>query len=581
MQATYSPEDNKLRLYSSTRLDAGTYARVKAAGFKWAPRQELFVAPMWTPGRADLLLELCGEIGDEDTTLTERAEDRAARFDDYGEKRLADAARARDAVAAIADGIPFGQPILVGHHSERRARRDAERIKSGMNKTVRLWETSKYWVARAAGAVAHAKYKELPAVRARRIKGLESDARKFAKQKTEAEKRLAFWSRNSLTREIATAYANVAESCGDTITAPDGKRFSAWSALQPDRGNMDVAEVARQRRVALPAVIEHWQRWLDHTNNRLLYERTMLGEAGGLETDKKGPEVGGAVRCWQAPGHTRGGWAYVCKVNRVSVSVRMSYSGDRGRTFPSIVPLDKVKGVMTRAEVEQARADGRLTESGCGCGFYLAEIGTPPAEAPRAPSAPTDFDAIKQTLKAGGVQVVTANQLFPTPRDVARQMVARLPGKRASGLRILEPSAGTGELVKAIWDDATGADCVRVVAVEINDQLVQRLEALRNLQMYANSDNFDIHRADFLQCNGDLGKFDAVLMNPPFENGSDIRHVLHARQFLKPGGRLVAICANGPRQQRELQPIADSWEELPAGTFAGTDVRTVLLTVSA
>jgi hypothetical protein len=30
--ATYSAEDNKLRLYSATRLDSETYARVKAAG---------------------------------------------------------------------------------------------------------------------------------------------------------------------------------------------------------------------------------------------------------------------------------------------------------------------------------------------------------------------------------------------------------------------------------------------------------------------------------------------------------------------------------------------------------------------
>jgi len=66
LTATYSPEDNKLRLYSSSRLDSATYERVKATGFKWAPRQELFVAPMWTPVREDLLMELCGEIGDEE-----------------------------------------------------------------------------------------------------------------------------------------------------------------------------------------------------------------------------------------------------------------------------------------------------------------------------------------------------------------------------------------------------------------------------------------------------------------------------------------------------------------------------------
>src|ERR1035437_1758127 len=62
LQATYSPEDNKLRLYASSRLDAETYARIKAVGFIWAPKQDLFVAPMWTPARADLLIELCGEI---------------------------------------------------------------------------------------------------------------------------------------------------------------------------------------------------------------------------------------------------------------------------------------------------------------------------------------------------------------------------------------------------------------------------------------------------------------------------------------------------------------------------------------
>ena len=74
INATYSPEDNKLRLYASSRLDTATYERVKAAGFKWAPKQDLFVAPMWTPSREDLCIELADEIGDEDTTLVERAE---------------------------------------------------------------------------------------------------------------------------------------------------------------------------------------------------------------------------------------------------------------------------------------------------------------------------------------------------------------------------------------------------------------------------------------------------------------------------------------------------------------------------
>ena len=179
MTATYSPEDNKLRLSSLTRLDKETYNRVKAAGFKWAPRQEIFVAPMWAPDREDLLIELCGEIGDEDTSLMERQEQRAERFEEYSDNRKADAEAAHKAVHAIADGIPLGQPILVGHHSEKHARKDAERIENGMRKAVKMWETSTYWTQRAASAIRHAKYKELPAVRARRIKGLEADIRVY------------------------------------------------------------------------------------------------------------------------------------------------------------------------------------------------------------------------------------------------------------------------------------------------------------------------------------------------------------------------------------------------------------------
>ncbi len=49
-RATYSPDDNKLRLYASLRLDEETYSLINKAGFRWAPKQELFVAPARTPG---------------------------------------------------------------------------------------------------------------------------------------------------------------------------------------------------------------------------------------------------------------------------------------------------------------------------------------------------------------------------------------------------------------------------------------------------------------------------------------------------------------------------------------------------
>jgi 16S rRNA G1207 methylase RsmC len=92
-------------------------------------------------------------------------------------------------------------------------------------------------------------------------------------------------------------------------------------------------------------------------------------------------------------------------------------------------------------------------------------------------------------------------------------------------------------------------------------------------------------QGDFLEQNGNLGTFDRILMNPPFEHGADIKHIQHAIHALNPGGRLVAICANGPRQQATLKAMAETsggwYEELPAGTFAdqGSNVNTALLVI--
>ncbi len=585
MHATYSPEDNKLRLYSSARLDPTTYATVKEAGFSWAPKQELFVAPMWTPGREDLLMSLCDEIGDEDTSLVERSEQRAERFDDYSDNRSMDAERAHASVSAIAENIPFGQPILIGHHSERHARKDAQRIENGMRKAVKMWEQAEYWKARAAGALAHAKYKERPDVRARRIKTIEAAKRKQERSMADATSWLAAWSKPGLNLDEAKAIAGY---CWLHLPRKDGDRpdFSAnqtaYGALNNDYPNLyaprTLDEVVSIALNSYPRTIAHCQRWIAHYENRLAYERAMLAETGGTVSDKTGPEVGGAVQCLWAP---RGGWAYIQKVNKVTVTVLHQWN-DGGRTFRHNEPLDKLRAIMTKAQVEEKRAAGLLVEVSDNRGFILLDA-PPPAPKPEPKEETPAIDratiqAMKDTLKAG-VTVSVVPQLFPTPVNVAVRMVELagiLPGHR-----ILEPSAGTGVLLGAMGGKMFAEPCAvpyverdQLHAVEINQRLADRLETEFPLTK--------VHRADFLQCNGDLGTFDRILMNPPFINGSDIQHIQHAAKMLKPGGVLVAICANGSRQNDKLRPMADSWEELPDDTFKeqGTGVRTVLLTIS-
>ena len=291
--ATYSPDDNKLRLYASGRLDPELYQRVKSAGFQWAPKQDLFYAT-WNPNAEDILIELAGEIEDEDKSLTDRAEERAERFDDYKEKRADEADRARSAVSAIADNIPFGQPILVGHHSERHARKDAERIENGMRKTVQLWKTSQYWAGRAQAALRHAKYKELPQVRARRIKTIEADLRKQEREQAEAEKWLKVWTKEGLTLEAAQTIANY---CHFTVErVPDSTTYwTAYDVLRPDEDrykacpSYTVAQVQEKAREAYPKHIARCQRWIDHYNHRLTYEKAMLEEQGASALIAKQP----------------------------------------------------------------------------------------------------------------------------------------------------------------------------------------------------------------------------------------------------------------------------------------------------
>lgn len=98
----------------------------------------------------------------------------------------------------------------------------------------------------------------------------------------------------------------------------------------------------------------------------------------------------------------------------------------------------------------------------------------------------------------------------------------------------------------------------------------------------------NVFNGDFLgSTSAGLGQFDLILMNPPFDSGSDIAHIKHAFGLLAPGGRLVSVCANGPRQREQLQPLAltsnGSWEDLPAGSFkhAGTMVNTALVVINA
>jgi predicted RNA methylase len=343
--ASYDPCDDKIRLRFPARLDRPLFDRLRAAGFIRAYKQDLFVAPKWTPERFDLAVELAGEVGDEDTTLADRSEQRAERFDGYHEKRTADAHGARAAVARIADGIPFGQPILVGHHSERHARRDAKRIESGMRRAVDMWSRAEYWERRAAGVLRLARTKENPGVRHRRIKGLEADLRKYTKELDRSRAFRAAWAKEGLTREGALKIANF----------DHGSSVRLWSRLTD--GTIEVAEAVALALASHDRVGAHYQRWADHVTLRLGYERAMLGESGGIKADGFKLEVGGRVLAmhWTA---RRSGWVVITKVNRAAEAeggAILSVSTPGG-----VVPVEAIQEYRAPSEEDAAKVKAAL-----------------------------------------------------------------------------------------------------------------------------------------------------------------------------------------------------------------------------
>jgi 16S rRNA G1207 methylase RsmC len=178
------------------------------------------------------------------------------------------------------------------------------------------------------------------------------------------------------------------------------------------------------------------------------------------------------------------------------------------------------------------------------------------------------FTAIERNEPA---PAVVAFNLFQTPDAIASVMVGSLD--LFDGCSVLEPSAGLGRLYRAVR--RLSASC-SITLVEIAPQCCQVLYGETS-----HDPQTRLLQGDFLTREA-VGLFDRVIMNPPFKQGLDVKHIMHARTLLKPGGRLVALCYDGVKQNAKLRPLADSWRVLPANSFkeSGTAAGVVMLTMT-
>ena len=265
--ATYNKATGWMALGFPGKPSAEVLAEIKSFGFRWRPRRKQWVAK-WTVEREDLGKKFAGKI--ETVDITPNWQRKAEYAAEQANKHMTESNERFDRTWKSMQTIPFGQPILVGHYSEKSHRAHLKRIDKGFE------------IARREGAIAE-KYGERAKRYGRKARG-ESPGLIYRRiRKLEAEER--GWRRSIEELESHAKFAKAKPE----LAAKHGIKA-------------DFQEIKRS------------QRYLANTLERLKVEKEAYKASGGIVADKIKLKKGDVVR-------TSMGVATIQKVNPQTVTV--------------------------------------------------------------------------------------------------------------------------------------------------------------------------------------------------------------------------------------------------------------------
>lgn len=142
---------------------------------------------------------------------------------------------------------------------------------------------------------------------------------------------------------------------------------------------------------------------------------------------------------------------------------------------------------------------------------------------------------------------------YPTPTDVINTMML---GEDILGKTILEPSAGSGNIVSWLKDNGAG----EIIACE-KDKILQKLLAGK----------CELITDDFLSVTSErVSHIDYIVMNPPFSDG--VKHIKHAFNIAPAGCIIIALCNSSNLDNRyssERQELSELVELYGCSEYLG------------
>lgn len=296
-RATLNLDDGWIRFWPDSRLSEDDYRLVtQTIGIHWKRAEQCFAGP-WTTQKEDQLKEHFGvELESDDTDLLQVAQERADYYRSYSEN-AAERSRNHHAISNSAVAmIPFGQPILVGHHSERAHRQAIAKARNHATKAYQESDRADYWSYRSQAAIDRVQRKYRPMALKNRITSLTADMRRL-------EGRLKELDDFDLFRQYLKE------------KSPEREEALAGTLRVPQTEEGRAQERARI------------MRWLDFTSARLDVAEALYEASDKMPEDRADRphlEPGGGVRLeagyWSGLGRVSGaGWYQIHRVHKKTV----------------------------------------------------------------------------------------------------------------------------------------------------------------------------------------------------------------------------------------------------------------------